>query len=184
MVTENRQSFIAVQDEGKEKSFYERIRDYFSHVSIEIKTGDSNRKTISLNLGSLSKRTHRSILLLLLLKIRGKLTRDYIGKRVKKTEQYHLYFDRMIENGRVRAIAKGEDPNLKAEELKEVIKTVLKSRRLASGVLAIRGERVYVAFRDHNKRFNLEEKSVLLGEGTYGFVYEVLNLGTGGGTGL
>lgn len=178
MVGNNPQSFIALEENGN-KGFYQRIRDFFTHVSIF-----QNGQIFSLNIGSLCKRTQLSVAMILLLKLRGKLNLDYIEKSLTKAEEKNRKFEHIIETGRKEAIARKENPDAKAEELKEVVQTVLKSRRLAKGVMAQRGERLYIGHQDDKERFSLFEfsptlKRDFLGKGTYGLVFRVHNLVTG-----
>ena len=178
ILSENPQTFIAMQDE-RNKSFLQRIRDHFTHITVYSKRDDGKKETISLNLGSLSKRTQKSFATILLLRITGKLTLDYIEESVRKAQENTQLFDRIIQNGLAKAIERGEDPNEKVNELKEVLHTVMKSRLLARGIFAKRGETTYIAYKNINNRFTIGEKRGILGEGSYGIVYEILNLETG-----
>ena len=179
MLADNPQTYVAVQDNGPNKGFYQRIRDHFTHVSVATTREDGTKDFISLNIGSLGKRVQLSVATILLMWITGRLTFEYIDQCARKAHESNQLFDRIIENGRARALEVGQNPDDKASELKDVLRTVFKSRRLSKGILAQKGETTYIAHKDEKNRFTLEEKKALLGEGSYGIVYEVLNLGTG-----
>lgn len=178
MVTDHPQAFIAVQDDNPNKGFYERMRDRFSHVAVKGKGDDGKEDAVSLNIGSLSKRTHLSVATLLLLRFTGRLTLEFVEQCARKAQQHNEVFNQIIQNGRIRAIELGHDPDDKEIELRDVVQTVLKSRKLAKGILAQRGGTTYIAHGENN-HFAIKEKQDLLGQGTYGMVYEVRNLVTG-----
>lgn len=179
ILTEDPQAFIAMRDDSTHKGWYESIRDQLTHISVQGQTADGSADSVSLNIGSLSKRTQLSVAMIFLIWITGRLTLDYVEQSVRKAQQNNRIFDQIILNGRARAVELGQDPDEKTTELREVMHTVLKSRRLAKGVLAQRGETTYIAHRDAHNSFTLEEKKDLLGKGAHGFVFEVLNLATG-----
>ena len=175
----NPQTYIAVKDDHQAKGWYWRIRDQLTHVSVQTSNEDGVKRDISLNIGSLCKRTQLSVATIFLMWLMGRLTLDYIEQNARKAIQNYQIFDKIIENGRLRAVQMGKDPEEKAKELREVLETSLKSRRLAKGILLERGESCYIAHQDEQNRFSLIERADLLGEGVYGWVFEVLNLGTG-----
>lgn len=179
ILSEDPKTFIALQENRPNLTWYETIRGHLTHVKVKGKKGECAGITYSVNIGSLSLRTHLSFLTIILMRLTGRLTLEAVEQRVIKASERSRVFDLVIENGRKRAAELGVDPESKIKELKDVLQTVLKSSRLAKGIFIKRGDSCYVAHTDRSNRFTLEEKRELLGEGTYGSVFEVCNIATG-----
>lgn len=172
-LTESSISHVALQDHRRPSPWYQKIRDYFAHVTIR-----TDGKAVSLNIGSLCKRTQLSVASIFLKKFTGKLTLDFLEQNARKALQTHQQFEQIIQNARHRAQELGKDPEEKVLEIRQVLQSALKSRRLSKGVLSQKGETTYIVHRDKERNFTLIEKRELLGEGTYGVVYEAFNLAT------
>src|SRR6478609_1375986 len=52
MLNENPQSYIAVQNESKDKSWYTYVRDHLTHISVQSVDRDGASQSVSLNIGS------------------------------------------------------------------------------------------------------------------------------------
>lgn len=178
MLSENSQTFIAIQD-LENRSFFQRIRDHFTHVSVCSKRKDGSKEILSVNLGSLSKRTQLSVATILLLRFTGKLSVDYIEQSVRKARERNEVFDRILEKGRARAFEMGKNPIENEIELKKLLRAVMRSRRLSQGIFAKIGKTEYIAHRNEKHRFTLGEIGKKLGEGSFGEVFELHNLANG-----
>lgn len=170
--------FVALQD-SEEKGVLSRLKDHVTHVNVSVCDAGDNRNCVSVNLASLCKRIHLSLAVIIFMRLCGRLTLGFIELRAQEALGRNEVFDRIIANGRASALVKGENPDEKVRGLREILKTVLNSRRLAHGILIQQEKSMYVAYGTTGKQFSLTEKGKVLGEGSYGIVYEMLNLCTG-----
>lgn len=179
LILSDSKASIAVQD-FENRSFFDRIRDHFTHISVYSKNENGKKEILSLNLRSLCKRTQLSVATIFLLRLIGRLSLAYIEECAKKVTERKQVFDRIIENGRAKAVKRGENPNDTEASLKNLIRTSLKSSKIATGIFAEIGKSEYIVHQDpQTRRFTLGEIGAEIGKGAYGFVYDFDNLGQG-----
>jgi serine/threonine protein kinase len=169
----NPQTYIAIQ--ASHKSF----KDQLTHLNIKVAKKDGVAENVSVNIGSLSKRAQLSIATILFKKITGQLTLDYLEEKVRKAQDNIEVYNKIIENGRARAIESGQDPVVKTQELRKLIRMSLKSRRISKGIFHEIGQSGYIAQKDPKYHLRLMEMKEILGKGTYGTVYEAYDLASG-----
>lgn len=171
------QTYIAIQD-ATGRNFFQRIKDYITHINIKAKQADGSIETVSVNIGSLSKRTQLSVVKIILKKLTGQLTLDYIQKKALKAQERIDVYDAIVANGRARASALGQDPELKEQQLRNLLHTSMKCKHLSKGIFYTIEKSVYIVQKDKKGPLRLMERTVKLGSGASGIVYEAFDLAT------